>query len=241
MYTNKKSKYTKKNATKKRGGAHPGFLGPATNLVKNTASSMASKAISGASNFLGVDITNKDQVNSALEREISVLSDPKIREKMQEVIRKEAEVLAAGLQASQPAINQLVNTTTEAIEKSANKIGNAGVNIALNTLEEIPMLGILVGTIRSLDKAVQAAESVVDAGSEIVASSGDALGEVAKNINDSSLNKQIKEKSQLLNKVGGSIADFHDSTLNPRKIISKNKNKTRRQLRTRTNSRLFSL
>jgi hypothetical protein len=244
---------------------HPGLVGPAVNLVGSTANNVASAAITGASSLLGVNLASKDSVNNALEKEIKILSDPETKEHIQEVVGEGAEILATSLEAAQPAINQMLETTTEAVEKSAEKIGNAGINIALNTLEEIPMLGVLVGTIRSVDKAIAAGQSVVNAGSEIVTASGDAVNQVTHNIEDATkkfipalpntddlknnllskipevpdvkgdLEKKMKdkvtEKTKILNKVGGSIAEFHDSTLNPDKLLSQYGGKTRRRRR----------
>jgi hypothetical protein len=253
-------------------GEHPGLVGPAVNLVSSTANNVASAAITGASNLLGVNLASTDSVNNALEKEIKVLSDPETKEHIQEVIGEGAQVLATGLEAAQPAINQLVETTTEAVEKSAEKIGNAGINIALNTLEEIPMLGVLVGTIRSVDKAIAAGQSVINAGSEIVTASGDAVNQVTQNIENASqkivpdapeipntddlkaqalsklpdvkgdltkkMTDKVKEKTQILNKVGGSIAEFHDSTLNPEKFLSQYGGKSRRYRKHNSKNRL---
>jgi hypothetical protein len=259
-------------------GEHPGLVGPAVNLVSSTANNVASAAITGASNLLGVNLASTDSVNNALEKEIKVLSDPETKEHIQEVIGEGAQVLATGLEAAQPAINQLVETTTEAVEKSAEKIGNAGINIALNTLEEIPMLGVLVGTIRSVDKAIAAGQSVVNAGSEIITAEGDAINQITQNIEDATkkfapkvpelpstddltksvlsklpevpkmpdvkgdltkkMTDKVKEKTQILNKVGGSIAEFHDSTLNPEKFLSQYGGKSRRYRKHNSKNRL---
>jgi len=304
MYSTRKRKHTfkRKNSRKLRGGQaekqerlteeiqseHPGIVGPAVNLVSSTANNVASAAITGASDLLGVNLASKDSVNNALEKEIKVLSDPETKEHIQEVIGEGAQVLATGLEAAQPAINQLVETTTEAVEKSAEKIGNAGINIALNTLEEVPMLGVLVGTIRSFDKAISAGQSVVNAGSEIITAESDAVNQITQNIaeatkkfvpklpnaddlkdkmlsklpevpklpntddlKDKMLSKlpevpkipdvkgelekkmknKVNEKTKILNNVGGSIAEFHDSTLNPNKLLSQYGGKTRKRQR----------
>lgn len=246
------AKVDQEELSKEIKNSHTGIVGPATNLIGNVANNIASKAISGASSLLKIDLANKEDVNNALEKQVKILSDPKTREHIGEVIGEGAEVLAESLKASQPAINQLVETTTEAVEKSGTKIGKAAVNIIANTLEEIPMLGILVGTIRSVDKAVEAGQSIVNAGSEIVTASGDTLNQITQNIAEvtKDLNTKIpslkiptsindvqnklkvpdainnakgkmKEKTDLLKKVGGSISDFHDSTLNPGKFIQR--------------------
>ena len=212
MHTSKKYRHNKKKyiTSKLRGGqaqtTHPGFIGPALNLVSNVASGVSSAAITGASKLMGVDLTNKDEVNSALQKEIKILSDPETRENIKKVIGEGAQTLAVGLEAAKPAINKFVETTTEAIEKSAKKIGDASVSVALNTLEEIPMVGVLVGTIRSADKATQAAQSIFNAGSEIVAASGDVVGQVTKSINNKT-NTIAPTFSSMKEGLGSSIKD----------------------------------
>jgi len=290
MYSSKKQQHNKKRTTRKfKGGqvsneikaTHPGLIGPAMNFISNTTSTLASNAISRANNLLGFDITNKSSINDEFKKATEILSDAQMRENIKNVISEGAQTLAIGLEAAKPAINQFVETTTEAVEKSASKIGKAGVSIALNTLEEIPVAGIVVGTIRSLDKAAQAAQSVFNAGSEIITASGDAANQIAKNIENAShlnmlpqipnqipnisnqmpnianqipnisnqmpnianqfqnitskipdiqkqMQNKLREKTNILNKVGGSIAEFHDSTLNPDRFLIKNGGKTRR-------------
>ena len=169
---------------------------------------------------------------------------------MKKLLGEGAKVVALGLDSSRPAINKFVETTTNAFEKSATKMGSAAVNIGLNTLEEIPGVGVVIGTIRSLDKAVKAAQSVVNAGNEVVAASGDAVNQVTQNIENAKskmnvmdlqkqLQDKIRDKTEILKKVGGSIAEFRDTTLNPEKFITnpsislKNKNTILRKRLTR--------
>jgi hypothetical protein len=275
MYSSKKQRHNKKRTTKKfKGGqvkdvikaTHPGLIGPAMNFISNTTNKLASNTITGASNLLGVDITNKSSINDEFKKATEILSDSQMRENIKNIISEGAQTLAIGLEAAKPAINQFVETTTDAVEKSASKIGKAGVSIALNTLEEIPVAGIVVGTIRSLDKAAQAAQSVFNAGSEIITASGDAANQIAKNIENASnlkmlpqipnqisniakqlpnitnkipdiqkqMQNKLREKTQILNKVGGSIAEFHDSTLNPDRFLLQNGGKTRRNNKKKT-------
>jgi len=202
---------------------HPGIVGPALNLAGNMANNVASQGIKGASLLLGVNLENKDAVNNSLEKLKKTLSDPETLSNIKQVVGDGAKVFAASIEASKPAISKLVSTTTDAISKSSEKIGNAGVNIVMNTLEEIPGVGIIVGTARSADKAGQAVQSLFNAGSEIVAASGDAVNQIARNMADvkKSLQKTMEEKTSISKQLGGSIAEFHNSTLNPEKFISK--------------------
>jgi hypothetical protein len=104
--------------------------------------------------------------------------------------------------------------------------------VGLNTLGGIPVVGAAIGAVRSLDKAVKAAQSVLNAGNEVVAASGDAVNQITQNIEHAKskvnsmnfdvqkqLQDKIRAKTAILQKVGGSIAEFHDTTLNPEKFI----------------------
>jgi len=248
MYSRRKPKLIKKKTitSKFRGGqavnnhVHPGLVGPAMKLISNATNKVASTATSSASKLLDVDLASKADVNGALKKELTILSDPQTRENIKKVVSEGAQTFAIGLNAAQPAINQLLKTTTDAIEKTGSKVGKAGVDIAMNTLEEIPGVGVVIGTIRSLDKAAQAAQSVADAGSEIITATGDTFNQVAKNIENAGknripnvldfnknmnidLNKNLqdtfKKNTNIQKMVGGSISQFHDSTLNPEKFL----------------------
>jgi len=211
--------------------AHPGLIGPAMKLIGNATNKVASTAISSASKLLGVDLASKADVNGALKKELAILSDPQTRENIKKVISEGAKTFAIGLNAAQPAVNQLLKTTTDAIKKTGDKVGKAGVDIAMNTLEEIPGVGVVIGTIRSVDKAAQAAQSVANAGSEILTATGDTVNQVTKNIENVNnnmnldLNKNLQEtfkkNTNIQEMVGGSISQFHDSTLNPEKFLLK--------------------
>ena len=254
MYTIRKRKYSlkkqpvaRKNTFKLRGGSHlqnqaivskniqsshPGIVAPVVDLVSGVASNVASTAVSGAGSFLGVNLSNKESVNNALKKQIAVLSDPETKENLKKLLGEGAKVVALGLESSQPAIEKFIQTTTKAVSNSAEKMGDAVINVGLNTLGGIPVVGAAIGAVRSLDKAVKAGQSVLNAGTEVIAASGDAVNQITQNIEHAKskvnsmnfdvqkqLQDKIRAKTAILQKVGGSIAEFHDTTLNPEKFI----------------------
>jgi len=252
---------------------HPGFIGPATTYITNVGNN--------AMNHLPM----VDNIKNTLSNILETLKNPEMRENIRNIIGEGATTLAIGLQASQPAIDQLISSVVEAIEKSANKIGNASVNVFMNTLEEIPGPGIFIGTIRSLDTIVKTIQSLVNAGSEVITANADTISEITEkiqqiksqlmnkvqalssktdvlsrmtnnipnpinfsnsmpspmsmaataksmginsinSINSNDISKQLDIKKNIVKQLGGSISEFHDSTLHPRNII-KNKKKHR--------------
>jgi hypothetical protein len=82
-------------------------------------------------------------------------------------------------------------------------MGESGVKIALNTAEEIPGVGVLIGTIRSLSNAMEAFLAGVNAGDEVITSSSDSINAAIRNF------KQImKDKQNSLNRISNSVNDF---------------------------------
>lgn len=270
-YSSKKQAIKRKNTIKLRGGQllknqelvseniqskHPGVVAPVVDLVSGIANNLASTAVSGASSFLGVNLNSKESVNNALKKQIAIFSDPETKENLKKLLQEGSKVVALGLESSEPAINKFIEKTTKAVGTSAEKIGDAVISVGLNTLGAIPVVGSVVGAVRAVDKAVKAGQSVLNAGNEVIAASGDAVNQVTRNIEDAKsrikdmdfdlqkqLQDKIKDKTAILQKVGGSIAEFHDTTLNPEKFIPqtntslKNRRNILRKTLTRRSSR----
>jgi len=212
---------------------HPGIIGPAIKVAKNLANNAASIAFSGINSLTGVNIENPDSANNALENAYNTLSNPETKENIKRVVGEGAQVAAIALEASGPAINKFMEKTTDALEKSADRLGKAAVSIALNTAEEIPGVGVVIGTVRSLDKGAQAMQSVFNAFSDTATAAGEAGSEIKNRYN--AVQEQMNGIANLSNQIGytqmqtaGSIAEFKDATLNPEKFKT-NKITTRKK------------
>lgn len=160
---------------------HPGVIGPASAYATQIGNNIASR------------IPFTDNIKNTLNGILQTLKDPEMRQNIRNIVGEGATTLAIGLDASQPAIDKVFSSIVDAIEKSTEKIANASVSVFMNTAEEIPGIGIFIGTIRSLDTIVKTIQSLVNAGSEVIIANADAVSEITERI------QQIK--SQLLNKV----------------------------------------
>jgi len=297
MYPSRKYRnhFYKKQITKKlRGGdpteqkeltnkietAHPGLIGPAFDIAKQMGNTLTSSAINSISKIVGVDITNKTAVNNSLDKIYQELKDPEIRSKITKILNE-----------SQPIINDFVKTASMAVEESVGKVGENAIKIGLNVAEEVPGLGVVIGTIRSADNLVQAGEAAVNAGSQIITKGSDAVNQISQNIDKTksiinplntaiipnlavaqgavtnpfnekmkdfktqipnlataqgAVTNQFNEKMNAFNdkiktnihpiskykslgelkkKLGGSIKEFHESTLYPEKFLHHHKSK----------------
>jgi len=211
---------------------HPGIIGPAIKVAKNLANKAASLAFSGINSLTGVNIEDKESTNNALENAYNTLSDPEVQENISRVF-----------DASTPAINKFMEKTTDAIEKSADKVGEAAISVALNTVASVPGVGAVIGAIRSLDKGAQAAQSVFNSMADTTTAAGDAAYEIKHNLNNPQslamtggianmelkMKNKINERNNIQKFVGGSIAEFQDTTLNPEKFKTKINNVTKRK------------
>lgn len=198
---------------------------PSTNIMdyelldkaSDLAENLGVKTIESIGNNLGIDLTNKDQINQKLNQIKETISDPQNIQQVKEIISNVAQVGAVGIEAAKPFLDPLINTTIEKTKDAASKIGEAGVKIALNTATEIPGIGVVVGSIRSLSNAGEAGIAALNAGNEIIKTASNTLNASTKNFN-----RLMKEKGQLLERTQNSINNF----LNPLNPLNPIKNNT---------------
>lgn len=135
------------------------------------------------------------------------LSDPKLaeenREKIVQMGKNAAEVGAIALEAAEPFTKPLIDKSVEAGGEILSKMGEAGVKVLLNTAEEIPMVGIVFGTIRSISNIGEAAISSINAGSEVITTASDAVNATTKNFE-----RLMEEREKIQNRTNESIQNF---------------------------------
>lgn len=158
----------------------------------NLTTKMTSNLLQNISSKLGIDLTDSNDVHNYLNKINIAINDPKNKEKLKEIIRNSAENAKDVLEAASPFIEPLINKTIEEGEKAASKIAQSAVKIGLNTAEEIPGAGIIIGTIRSLNNAGEALLATSSAASEIMTSASDTVNATLTNL------KRIREEKEKL-------------------------------------------
>lgn len=176
------------------------------------AQSIAIKTIENIGALLGIDLTNPQDIQQNLDKIKNALANPANKEKIKQIIGQISEILNIALEAASPFIVPLLDKTMEIGTKALSKIGEASVKIGLNTAEEIPGVGILIGTIRSLSNAMEAFLASVNAGEQLITSVSDSINATGKNFN-----RLLKEKTQTLNRINTSMDNFKTPlpSLNP--------------------------
>jgi len=213
---------------------HPG-LSPAIKnafgAVTGAAEQAAIYVLEKISSFLGTDLTNKDSVNEKLEEIKQIVSDPEIRQKLM--------LIAV---AAKPALQKFTEEIVEAVTKSADKIGQGAVKVILNTLEEIPGVGVLIGTARSADTIAQTVQSVGNTFAEVTMSASDALNETKQNMVNI-MNTKIPSipsykvpsiptmPSYKIPAAPKSLRELHSSVTGGRRRLTKKKSRILKQIR----------
>ena len=176
------------------------FLGlgksPLIQKSKQLAEGIAVNTLNNVGEFVGVDLENPASVQEKLDNMKRTLSDPETTKKM-------VELGVIALEATEPFAKPLIDKTVEAGSEAISKMGEAGVKVLLNTAEEIPGVGIVLGTVRSLNNVGEAIISSVNAGTEVITSTSDTINATTKNFK-----RLLKEKEDVLNRTQNSVNNF---------------------------------
>lgn len=228
--TKKNRKYRKKNKSIKVGGGDDTELEELTKKIEDAHSlnnllpnlnlgdskvikrivelseGLAIKSIDKTSEYLNVDLNDSESFRKRLEELKVVLNDPKNKELMKEVIANFAQVGIVALDAAKPFIDDLITEIFEKLKIVGTEFGEAGVKISLNTIEEIPGYGVIIGTIRSASNAAEAVLASSNAFSEVVTKTSDTINASIQNFD-----KLMKEKGDLINRTTDSINKFSEN------------------------------
>jgi len=169
------------------------------------AEGLTLNAIEDTGELLGVDLSNPEETSRKLDEIKEIISSPENAEKVNEIVGEAAEVGAIALEAAEPFTKPLIDKSLELAEETGNKVGKAGVNIVLNTIEEIPGIGIFVGTIRSLNTAGLTGLSALDATNEVIDKTSDTIKATSRNFED-----LLDEKTAVLKRTGESVKAFEE-------------------------------
>ncbi len=122
----------------------------------------------------------KDSINSQLKTATNPENLDKSLELVQEVKNK-VKIGEDLMDAAKPFIGKLVDTVVKSTSGAADKIGKAGMKVILNTATEIPGVGIIVGTARSLDTIGKTFAEVAEASAEVVKATANTVKDTAEN------------------------------------------------------------
>uniref|UniRef100_A0A6C0K120 Uncharacterized protein n=1 Tax=viral metagenome TaxID=1070528 RepID=A0A6C0K120_9ZZZZ len=142
----------------------------------------------------------KDIVENANEK----LNNPEFVGEVAEATKNVSNTAATVIEAAEPAINQVIDQTSEIGEKMFSKVGDSVVNVALNTAEAIPGVGAGIGLIRDIDKAATAGEAIVEAGMKTATTFADGIAKT-----EDALKKKMEETKNIATRTSQGINAFN--------------------------------
>uniref|UniRef100_A0A6C0B0B5 Uncharacterized protein n=1 Tax=viral metagenome TaxID=1070528 RepID=A0A6C0B0B5_9ZZZZ len=132
------------------------------------------------------------------------LNNPEFIKEVSEVANKFTNDASEVLKAADPAINKVIDQTSEIGAKMGTKVGEEGLNIALTTLGEVPGIGAVVAVARDLDSATKAAGAVIEAGADTIKTFANGIKET-----EDALKKKMSEAQSLQERTANNISAFH--------------------------------
>jgi rRNA processing protein Gar1 len=191
---------------------------PVSNIVNKGVTlgeGLVEKGIEKVGDVVGVDVTQPQIIENKLHQIENVISNPEIKKEIGKIVEVTGE-------AMEPYIKPLEEKVIEKTKEVGKELGTSAVQIGLNTAEEIPGVGVVIGTLRSLDRAAKAGLSTVNAFAEVSKDTTDAINATAKNYK-----RLMGEKNKIGQRINNSISTFNNpqslitNQLKPSNIISK--------------------
>jgi hypothetical protein len=139
-----------------------------------------------------------------LEAANEKLNNPKFVEDVAEAAKNASNTAAKMVEAATPAINQAIDKASVIGTKVASKVGEAAVNVTLNTAQAIPGPGALIGLVRDADKLATAGEAIIEAGAESVTTFADTLKKA-----EEAIMKKMSETSTVTGRITDNMNRFN--------------------------------
>jgi hypothetical protein len=198
----------------------------------NNAAAKASAGLSSGVNGITTGISNignfvTDSIGAAVDTYntikntqamvIDTMTNPNFPAMVDDVSEKAYVVLDKASPAINKATEVIGEAVAHAVEKSGSKISKAVAGAASNAVGGIPGVGIPIAAARTAEKASEAAQAAVEAFGDVTKAAKDAISSAVPQSGgaERAILKNRKNTAKTMKMVGGSIAEFMDSTLNP--------------------------
>lgn len=185
-----------------------------------------------------MDLTDVNKTQKVLDKIVVTLTNPAVMKKAVDAASAYAKIKVAEVNASRPAIKEFANIAGQVIYELVKDLSKHSPEIVGNFLKSVPGVGNVISV---MDASTALFTTGVDTATSAkkIAAAASNIGNNTTNTNTNNTNTNTlanqrggsvnrKTKEKILKKIGGSIEEFHNSTLHPKKIFSKSrKNKNR--------------
>ena len=150
--------------------------------VTNAAKGVAANALETVGDKLGVDITNPQGIDNALDNIKNSVTNPKNVEKTTEILKGLAQNAAVYYKAVEPVIDPMVDKFLEVSSKAAEKAGETATVVLSNAVKEIPGVGLTYSLVQDASKIGEAASAATNAFAEFTTTASDSAVVFKKNL-----------------------------------------------------------
>ena len=156
-------------------------VGPVLEKTGDLVEGAAVKGLDMIGNSIGVDINNPQSISEKLDNIKESLSDPVNVEKTKEILGNAGKYIEVGIEAAMPVIEKTVDKILPVFTKESDKAVKAGLGTVVNLAEDVA--GPFIGIPRTLLSAAEAFNASVNAGSELVKGTAEAIQGTQENFN----------------------------------------------------------
>ena len=200
--------------------------------VTNAAKGVAANALETVGDKLGVDITNPEGIDNALDNIKNAVTNPENVKKSAEILKGLAQNASVYYKAVEPLIDPMADKFLEVSSKAAKKAGETATVVLSNAVKEIPGVGLAYSLVQDASKIGEAASAATNAFAEFTTTASDSAVVFKQN-----LEKLKAEKAAIEARTNETLNQFQ----NPLQNLNINNNPTvggkRRTSKKRTSKR----
>lgn len=148
-------------------------IGPVIEKTGNLVEGSLSKGLDVLGDSIGVDIDNPQSIGDKLDGIKNAVSDPQNIEKTKEILNDAGKYIEVGIDAAAPIVEKTADKVFPVVAKEADKAVRAGLNTMVNIAEDFA--GPIIGIPRTLLSATKAFNASVNAGSELIKGTAEAI------------------------------------------------------------------
>lgn len=169
-------------------------VGPVLEKTGSLVEGAAVKGLDVMGDAIGVDIDNPQSISNKLEDIKMAVSNPVNIEKTKEILKNSSKYVELGVDAAAPIIEKTADKIFPVVAKEADKAVKASARTLVNLAEDV--VGPFVGIPRTLLSAAEAFNASVNAGSELVKGTAEAIQGTQENYKNL-LNQSIPQMPQI--------------------------------------------
>ena len=156
----------------------------------------------------------KELTSHILENINKTMDDPAFKKEYEHSLENISDIASITLKAMDKPIDEVIDKLHEVGEKATSGALSSGIKVGTDIIAAIPGIGAVVELGKIANDASKGVSDVVEAGTEMAETTSDFMKEFNMN-----LEKGLREKHQLSNRIQNSINEFNATTNHPKEYI----------------------